>query len=227
MPVYASDQFEISPRFSVLAGLRYSFYQALGPRTVTQYLPGISRSESTATGTETYGSGQVLARYGGPEWRLSAKLELTAHSSVKASLTRQRQYIHQLSNTTVVSPTDSWKLSDAYIRPQVGDQVSLGYYHNFKRNTVEFSVEGYYKRTQDFLDYKSGAVLLLNPHLETDLVNARGRAYGVEVLLRKTEGKINGWLSYTYARTLVQVNTATDVVNGGAWYPATTTSPTT
>ncbi|WP_223648446.1 TonB-dependent receptor [Hymenobacter psoromatis] len=223
--VYASDQFEVSPRFSVLAGLRYSFYQALGPRTVTQYQPGLSRSENTATGTETYGSGQVLAHYGGPEWRLSTRLELTAHSSIKASLTRQRQYIHQLSNTTVVSPTDSWKLSDNYIRPQVGDQVSLGYYHNFKRNTVEFSVEGYYKRTQDFLDYKSGAVLLLNPHLETDLVNGQGRAYGVEFLLRKTEGKINGWLSYTYARSLVQVNTPTDVVNGGAWYPSNYDKP--
>jgi hypothetical protein len=223
--LYASERFDISPKFSVQAGLRYSFFQALGPRTVTNYQEGISRSESTATGTSTYGSGQILAHYQGPEWRFSTRLELTAHSSVKASLTRMRQYIHQLTNTTVVSPTDSWKLSDNYIRPQVGDQVSLGYYHNFKRNTVEFSLEGYYKRTHDFLDYKSGAILLLNPHLETDLVNAEGRAYGVEVLLRKTEGKINGWLSYTYARSLVQVNTPTDVVNGGAWYPSNYDKP--
>ncbi|RZK95657.1 MAG: TonB-dependent receptor, partial [Hymenobacter sp.] len=124
-----------------------------------------------------------------------------------------------------VSPTDSWKLSDRYIRPQVGDQFALGYYHNFKRNTIEFSVEGYYKRIQDFLDYKSGAVLLLNPNLETDVVNANGRAYGVEVLLRKNVGKINGWLSYTYARSLVQVNTATDVVNNGNWYPSNYDKP--
>ncbi|RZK31068.1 MAG: TonB-dependent receptor, partial [Hymenobacter sp.] len=158
-------------------------------------------------------------------WRLSGKYELSDNSSVKVSYNRMRQYIHQLSNTTVVSPTDTWKLSDNYIRPQVGDQVSLGYYHNFKRNTIEFSVETYYKKIHDFLDYKSGAVLLLNPHLETDLVNAEGKAYGVEVLLRKNTGKINGWLSYTYARSLVQVNTATDVVNNGAWYASNYDKP--
>jgi hypothetical protein len=223
--VYAADRFDISPRFAVVLGLRYSFFQALGPRQVNEYLPGISRSESTITGTTAYGSGQVLAHYGGPEWRASAKYELTANSSIKASYNRTRQYIHQLTNTTVVSPTDSWKLSDRYIRPQVGDQVALGYYHNFKRNTIEFSVEGYYKRIQDFLDYKSGAVLLLNPHLETDVVNANGRAYGVEVMLRKNVGKVNGWLSYTYARSLVQVNTATDVVNNGNWYPSNYDKP--
>ncbi|MDJ0363802.1 TonB-dependent receptor [Hymenobacter sp. H14-R3] len=223
--VYASERFDVSPRFSVQAGLRYSFYQALGPRTVSEYIPGISRSVSTITGTTTYGQNQVFAHYNGPEWRLSGKFELTDNSSVKVSYNRMRQYIHQLSNTTVVSPTDTWKLSDGYIRPQVGDQVSLGYYRNFKRNTIEFSVETYYKKIHDFLDYKSGAVLLLNPRLETDLVNAEGKAYGVEVLLRKNTGKINGWLSYTYARSLVQVSTATDVVNGGAWYASNYDKP--
>jgi hypothetical protein len=223
--LYAADRFDISPRLAVVLGLRYSFFQALGPRQVREYVPGLSRSESTVTGTTDYSGGQVLANYGGPEWRFSAKYELTGNSSVKVSYNRTRQYIHQLTNTTVVSPTDSWKLSDGYIRPQVGDQVALGYYHDFKHNTVEFSVEGYYKRIHDFLDYKSGAVLLLNPHLETDVVNAEGRAYGVEVLLRKNVGKLNGWLSYTYARSLVQVNTPTDVVNNGAWYPSNYDKP--
>ncbi|RZK24490.1 MAG: TonB-dependent receptor [Hymenobacter sp.] len=223
--VYAADRFDISPRFAVVLGLRYSFFQALGPRKVREYLEGLSRSQSTVTGTTDYSDGQVLANYGGPEWRLSAKYELTGNSSVKISYNRTRQYIHQLTNTTVVSPTDSWKLSDKYIKPQVGDQYALGYYHNFKRNTIEFSVEGYYKRIQNFLDYKSGAVLLLNPNLETDVVNAQGRAYGVEVLLRKNTGKVNGWVSYTYARSLVQVHTATDVVNNGSWYPSNYDKP--
>jgi hypothetical protein len=223
--VYLADRFDLSTRLAVVVGLRYSFFQALGPRQVTDYLPGISRSESTITGTTAYTPGQVLAQYHGPEWRLSAKYELTTNNSLKISYNRTRQYIHQLTNTTVISPTDSWKLSDSYIRPQVGDQMSLGYYHNFKRNTIEFSVEGYYKRIHDFLDYKSGAVLLLNPHLETDVVNAEGRAYGVELLLRKTVGKINGWLSYTYSRSLVQVNTGTEVVNNGNWYPSNYDKP--
>ncbi|RYY10832.1 MAG: TonB-dependent receptor, partial [Cytophagaceae bacterium] len=108
-----------------------------------------------------------------------------------------------------------------------GDQVSLGYYHNFRNNTIETSVEGYYKKLRNFVDYTSGAVLLLNQHLETDLVNAEGRAYGVEVSIRKASGKINGWLNYTYSRSLVRVNTGlpSEQINGGAWYPSNFDKP--
>ncbi len=223
--IYLADRFEVSPRFSVYAGLRYSLFNALGPRLVNDYLPGASRTENTITGTTSYGSGQVLATYHGPEGRLSAKYMLTDNSSVKASYNRMRQYIHQLSNTTTVSPIDSWKLSDSNIRPQVGDQVSAGYYRNFKRNTIETSVEVYYKVMHDFLDYKSGANLFLNPHIETEVVNAQGRAYGVELLVRKNEGKINGWLSYTYSRSLARVNTGTELINGGRYYPSNYDKP--
>jgi hypothetical protein len=223
--IYVADRFDISPRFSVYAGLRYSLFNALGPRLVNEYLPGASKTENTITGTRGYGSGQVLATYHGPEGRLSAKYMLTDNASVKASYNRMRQYIHQLSNTTTVSPIDSWKLSDANIRPQVGDQVSVGYYRNFKHNTIETSVEAYYKVMHDFLDYKNGASLFLNQHIETDVVNAQGRAYGVEFLVRKTTGKVNGWLSYTYSRSLARVNTGTEVVNGGGYYPSNYDKP--
>ncbi|NML65300.1 TonB-dependent receptor [Hymenobacter sp. RP-2-7] len=223
--LYVADRFDLSARLALDVGLRYSLYNALGPRSVLTYQPGLSRSENTVTGTDSYRPGQLLATYQGPEWRFSAKYMLNDVSSVKASYNRTRQYIHQLTNTTVVSPTDNWKLSDNYIQPQVADQVSLGYYHNFRSNSLEFSVETYYKLLHNFLDYKDGAVLLLNPHLETDVVNARGRAYGAEFLLRKTTGKLNGWLSYTYARSLVQVNTATDQVNDGNWYPSNYDKP--
>ena len=223
--LYVADRFEVTPRLSVEAGLRYSLYTALGPRTLNDYLPGTSRAESSVSGTTSYGAGQVMQTYQGPEWRLSARYSLTENASVKASLNRMRQYIHQLSNTAAMSPTDTWKLSDPYLRPQVGDQVSLGYYHNFKHNVIETSVEVYYKATRDFVDYKSGAVLILNRHLETDVVNATGRAYGVEATIRKSLGKVNGWLSYTYSRSLVQVNTATDQVNGGNWYPSNYDKP--
>jgi hypothetical protein len=208
----------------VYAGLRYSLFSALGPRSINNYLPGASKTENTITGTSSYGSGQVLATYQGPEGRLSAKYMLTDNSSVKASYNRMRQYIHQLSNTTV-SPIDSWKLSDSNIRPQVGDQVSAGYYRNLKHNTIEVSVEAYYKVMHDFLDYKSGATIFLNQHIETEVVNAQGRAYGAEFLVRKNTGKINGWLSYTYSRSLARVNTGTEVVNGGVYYPSNYDKP--
>jgi hypothetical protein len=222
---YVSDRFELTPRLALDAGVRYSLYNALGPRDVLTYQPGLSRSEGTVTGTRSYGVGQALATYHGPEWRFSSKYMLTDNASVKASYNRTRQYIHQLTNTTVVSPTDNWKLSDGYILPQVADQFSLGFYRNLRSNSIEVSVETYYKILHNFLDYKDGATLLLNPHLETDVVNARGRAYGAEFLMRKTTGKLNGWLSYTYARSLVQVNTTTDQVNDGNWYPSNYDKP--
>ncbi|QDA59534.1 TonB-dependent receptor [Hymenobacter jejuensis] len=225
--VYASDLITVTPRLAVSIGLRYSLFNALGPRDVYQYLGGVSKSVNTITDTLHYQKGKALATYHGPEYRLSAKYSLSDNSSMKVSFNRLRQYIHMLSNTASMSPTDSWKLSDANIRPQVGDQISVGYYRNFKSNTIETSVETYYKVMHDFLDYKGGATLLLNHHIETDVINAEGKAYGVEVMVKKLTGKINGWVSYTYSRSLVQVNVATtsDMINGGRFYPSNFDKP--
>ncbi|HEX8348728.1 MAG TPA: TonB-dependent receptor [Hymenobacter sp.] len=225
--IYASDRIDITPRLSLSVGLRYSLYNALGPHDVYRYTPEASRSEATIIDTVRYGPGKVIATYHGPEYRVSARFGLTDNSSVKASYNRTRQYIHQLSNTASVSPADIWKLSDANIRPQVGDQYSIGYYHNFRANTIETSVETYYKSLRDFVDYKSGATLLLNNHIETDIVNAQGKAYGVEVLVKKLTGKVNGWVSYTYSRSLVRVNAGTtaDQINGGRYYPSNFDKP--
>jgi hypothetical protein len=225
--IYASDRIDISQRLSVSVGLRYSLFNALGPRDVYRYAPGVSKTESTITDTVRYSSGKVLATYHGPEYRVSARYAVSDNSSVKASYNRTRQYIHQLTNTASVSPADIWKLSDANIRPQLADQYSIGYYRNFKSNTIETSVETYYKSLRDFVDYKSGATLILNHHIETDIVNAEGKAYGVEVMVKKLTGKINGWVSYTYSRSLVQVNTGTtaEQINGGRYYPSNFDKP--
>jgi hypothetical protein len=131
-----------------------------------------------------------------------------------------RQYIQMLSNTTAINPTDIWKLSDPYIRPQVGDQFSVGYYRYLKGNTIEVSAETYYKITESTIDYKNGAVLLLNHHLETDVIAARGKAYGAEFMVKKSSGKLNGWVSYTYSRSFLQTTgtLSNETVNRGAWY---------
>ena len=225
--LYFSDRIDINQRLSVSLGLRYSLFNALGPSDVYRYASNDSRTENSIIDTVRYASGKVLATYHGPEYRVSARYSLTDNSSVKASYNRTRQYIHQLSNTASVSPTDIWKLSDYNIRPQIGDQYSIGYYRNLKSNTIEASVETYYKTLYDFVDYKSGATLILNHHIETDIVNARGKAYGVEVLVKKLTGKINGWVSYTYSRSLVQVNAGTpsDQINGGNYYPSNFDKP--
>lgn len=137
------------------------------------------------------------------------------------------QFIHMLSNTSVISPTDTWKLSDPNIRPQKGYQLSLGFYKNFKDNTIETSIEVYYKRMKNYPDYKSGAVLTMNHHIETDLVNTRGLDYGVELMIKKTFGKLNGWMSYTYSRALLKMDDplATEQINEGEYYPASFDKP--
>ncbi len=222
--VYASSSFKLSDKLTVDAGLRFSFYQYLGPQTFYEYASE-AREESTITDTVSFSSGSVIANYQGPEYRLSARYLLTNSSSIKFSAQRMRQYIHMLSNTTAVAPTNLWKLSDKYIRPQIGDQISLGFYKNLSRNTVEASVEVYYKRMQDFLDYKNGAVLLLNENIETDVLNTQGKAYGAEFLIRKLTGKLNGWVSYTYSRSLLKTNTENYIINNGEYYSSNFDKP--
>src|SRR5258708_12725942 len=120
-----------------------------------------------------------------PEIRLSIRYALSGSALVKASFHYTQQYIHMLSNTTNISPTDIWKLSDPYIKPQQGQQISLGIYKNFRANTIETSLEVYYKKMYDVLDYKSGATLLLNPPIETDVINATAKAYEIQSLFNK------------------------------------------
>jgi hypothetical protein len=132
-----------------------------------------------------------------------------------------------LSNTAAISPTDIWKLSDRNIEPQLGDQVSLGLYKNFRSDTIELSVEIYKKRLRNYLDYKNGAVLVLNDHIETDVFKTRGNAYGAELMVKKRSGKLNGWVSYTYSRILLKVDDANagETINNGNYYPANYDKP--
>ena len=220
--VYVSDRITVTPTLSVVAGLRYSLFSYLGPHTEYNYPTGEPKTVLDQTGSTYYGSGKFIKTYQGPEYRLSARYAITNSFSIKAGFNSLRQYTHMLSNTTSMAPTDIWKLSDPHIRPQLGDQVSLGLYKNLHNNNIETSVEVYYKRLHDYLDYRSGATLILNPHIETDVLNSKGKAYGVELSIRKTAGKLNGWISYTWSRTFLKTDdpTAGELVNHGNWYPA-------
>lgn len=225
--IYVADNFEINPRFSVYAGLRYSIFSALGPATVYRYQAGAARDESNVIDTLRYGSGQVVKTYSAPEWRASFKYTLSASASLKASYNRTQQYIHMLSNTISVTPTNTWKLSNPNIRPQKCDQISLGFYKNTKNNSIEASIEVYYKDIKDILDYKIGSELLLNDNLETAVLQGHGKAYGAELLLRKKAGKMNGWISYTYSRTFIRMDSPfeSERVNGGTYFPANYDKP--
>jgi hypothetical protein len=224
---YISENFEVSPKLSVYLGVRYSLYQYRGPRDVYQYAADLPRQPDNITDTIHYESHKPIATYHGAEPRFSLRYMVSRNGSIKIGYNRMRQYIQMLSNTAAINPTDIWKLSDGYIRPQIGDQFSFGFYQYLKGNTIETSVETYYKNTESLTDYKNGAVLLLNHHLETDVVDAHGKAYGVELMVKKLSGKLNGWVSYTYSRSFIQAKGAfsDETVNGGTYYPSNFDKP--
>ncbi len=225
--LYLGDKYDITPEFSVSAGIRYSLYAYLGAQTVDNYAPNLPKTAINVVDSTTYGKGKVINTYKGPEIRLSARYNLSDDLSLKAAYNTLRQYIHLLSNTTSISPTDTYKLSDPNVKPQFGQQISLGLYKNAASNTIETSVEVYYKKINNYLDYRSGATLLLNDHVEQEVINTQGKAYGVEFLVKKTAGKLNGWISYTYARTFLKQDdpNAGELINNGNFYPASYDKP--
>ncbi len=225
--IYLGDKYDITDQLSVSAGIRYNLFSALGPQTVNTYAANLPKSPANVLDSTTYKNGQFIRTYQAPDIRFSARYTFGNNLSVKAGYNTLHQYLHLLSNTTSISPTDVYKLSDANIKPEHGDQVSLGLFKNAANNTIEMSVEVYYKRLRNHLDYKSGAVLLLNKHVEQDVINTDGKAYGAEFSLKKTAGKLNGYMSYTYSRTFLKQNdpTAGELVNGGDYYPANYDKP--
>lgn len=226
--VYVSDHFEVSQRLSVYAGVRYSMFTHLGEKDVFVYQPAMPRESGNVVDTVHYGTGKAIASYHGPEPRFSIRYSFSSTLSLKASYNRMRQYIQMLSNTTAITPIDIWKLTDLYIPPQVGDQVSVGFYKNFEgRNLIETSLEAYYKTMHNTVDYKTGSVLVMNHQPETDIIPSQGQAYGIELLVRKNAGKVNGWVSYAYSRSFLQTSGifSSETINRGNRYPSNFDKP--
>lgn len=208
---YISDEYKVSKLLTVVYGLRYSNYGSMGPGDIYSY-----DAEGEVTDTNVVASGKFYNWYHNLEPRIAANYIINEVSSLKTSYARNNQYVHLLSNSTSGSPTDIWLPSSGNIKPQQSDQVTLGYFRNFKKNMFEFSVEGYYKWLRNQIDYKTGAELNFNATVEGDLVYGIGKAYGVELLLRKKKGDFTGWIGYTLSRSLRKF----DAVNEGSWYPA-------
>ena len=208
--LYLSNILKPTSSFSLEYGVRLTAFSVLGPGDFYNY--------NTATGqtldTTVYKSGQFVKTYINPEPRISASYTLNKVSSIKASYARNTQNIHLLNNTTTENPTDQWIPSTNYIQPEISDQVSLGYFRNFVDNTYEFSIEGYYKQVQNLLDYRDNAQLEYNENIESQLLFGQGRAYGVELFLKKKYGKFNGWIGYTLSSAQQQIAG----VNNGSWY---------
>ncbi len=225
--LFVGDEFKISNKLLLNLGVRYAFFAALGRATQRTYQEGFPKNESTVQDSLSYNGAEVIETYGGPEARISARYLFTPSFSIKASFNNSYQFLHTLSNNTTVSPIDTWKLSDLNIEPQTGYQASLGIYKNFKDNVYEVSLEGYYKGMDNVLDFKTGANLFLNENVETEVLQGDGKAYGVEFMLKKNRGNLNGWLSYTYSRSLYRFDSefSEERINNGDYFPSNFDKP--
>ncbi|WP_317165704.1 TonB-dependent receptor [Sphingobacterium chungjuense] len=208
--IYASDEWKVSDRFSMIYGLRLTNFMVMGPGTFYDF-----DDDGEAIAEQQYGR-EVVKNYLNLEPRLSMSYLLNGNNSIKASYNRIVQHLHQLTNTTSSLPTDQYVISSVNIKPQIADQVSLGYFQNFANNGYEFSTEIYYKDMRNQIDFRNGADLQANNQLEGELLFGKGRSYGIEWLLRKNRGRLNGWVSYTLAKSERQF----DQINGGEWFNA-------
>jgi len=220
--IYIGDQWDITNRFTLEGGVRYSMYYYLGPKTVYEYLPNKPVEIANITDTIIFSNNESISNYNNFDFKLSGKYELSESFSLKASYNRLHQYIYMLSNSISVTPTNKWKLSDSHLKPMRGEQYTFGIYKNFGKDQIEASAEVYYKTVGNLVEYKDGADFITNQIPETNIIQGDLKAYGVELLLKKKSGQLNGWINYTYSRALVQVNNLVtgETNNLGLEYPA-------
>jgi hypothetical protein len=220
--VYISDEYQVFQRLSLLGGIRYSFFGQLGPADINEYFSDSPKNKNNIRETNTYDNGQLIKFYSGPELRGAFNYRTGNNSSVKLSYNRLRQYIFMLSNTIAISPNDQWKLCDYHISPAISDQVSLGFYKDFPKKAVMTSIEVYRKWIDNIVEYKDGADFISSNPVEMQVLQGKQNTWGVEFMLRKNAGKLTGWLSYTYSRSLIIVNSEhkENQINNGIEYPS-------
>jgi hypothetical protein len=228
--VYIDIEQQITDKLAINYGLRYSKFYRLGDEEINLYANNQAvvynedfqiYEKATPIGTEYFGKNKTIAQFGNLEPRVSIAYTLNESTSIKASYNRMSQYLHLISNTQSPTPLDVWTPSDAYLKPQILDQVALGYFKNFQNDDYTLEVETFYKKLKNRLDYIDGADLIANDDIEQVVLNGEARAYGLEILARKNNGKLNGWISYTLSRSEQRTPGRTAVetgINNGEWY---------
>ena len=227
---YIDAEQKLSSKFSINYGLRYSLFYRLGSQEINVYNNNEAVSydnelkiyeKATPIGTKKYGSNEVISKFNNLEPRLSMVYIINENQSVKASYNRMTQYLHLISNTQSPTPLDVWAPSDDFLKPQILDQFAIGYQKNTKNGKYSFEVESFYKNVKNRLDYIDGADLIANNAIEQVVLAGKSRAYGLEILARKNEGKLNGWISYTLSRSEQKTagRTSEEIgINNGNWY---------
>lgn len=230
--IYINAEQKFSDHLSVNYGLRYSNFMRLGAQQVNTYTHNEAvvynqemqiYEEGTPTGSISYGKNKKIIGFGNLEPRLGISYALDDNQSFKASYNRMAQYVHLISNTASVSPLDIWAPSDSYLKPQILDQVALGYFRNFNNGNYSLEVETFYKKIKNKADYIDGAELIAHKAIEQVMLNGEGRAYGLEIMTKKNSGRLTGWLSYTLSRAEQRTpgrNADEPGINNGQWYRA-------
>jgi len=227
---YIDAEHQISKKIAITYGVRLSSFLRLGQQTLNTYTnnqpvtfnPNFLIYESAEPiGTVSYGKNETIANFNNIEPRFAISYTINDDQSIKGSYNRMSQYLHLISNTQSPTPLDVWAPSDQYLKPQILDQVALGYFQNLKDDKYSLELETFYKKIKNRVDYIDGANLIANEAIERVVLNGQARAYGLEVLFRKNTGRFKGWLSYTLSRTEQKVEGRTAVetgINNGNWY---------
>lgn len=208
--VFVNNTMEVTEKLTLDYGMRLSIYSILGGDTYNKYDKGV------LIDSVVLASGKLGKTYYNLEPRFQFNILLNDNSSVKGGYARNTQHMHLLSNSTTSAPTDQWIGNSYNIKPEISDQISLGYFRNFQDSKYQGSIETYYKNLQNQVDYKNGADMGSAPDIESELLFGKGRAYGVEFLVKKTQGKLTGWVGYTLSKTERKI----DGINDGNWYNA-------
>ena len=217
--IYISNEQKISEKLTIKYGLRFNVFQNIGSATLYTFAKGYPNY--TVTDTTYYSSGKIFHTYQGFEPRLGINYTFNEKSSMKASFSRTIQNMQLASNSAGGMPLDVWLPSSPNVKPQKANQYAVGYFRNFANNTIETSIETYYKQMYDIIDFKDNASLLMNSQLEGEIRSGTAKAYGIELFIKKNDGKLNGWISYT----LSKVTRTIAEINSGNPYPASYDKP--
>ncbi len=204
--LYLSDEWWLNDQFTATAGIRFNNYFYLGPQKINNYQDGMPLIPDYLTGITEYGKNEVINSYHHLDFRMATNYIINDELSVKLSYNQLHQYLFMFSNTIAVSPNDKWKLTDANIKPLSGDQLSLGLYSNLYKGKLETSVEVYYKKIHNLVEMRDGADLIINEVPEQNTLQGELEAYGIEMMIKKPRGKLNGWINYTFSNAMVTVD---------------------
>lgn len=225
--LFLSDVWDLNQKLQLNAVVRIPYYLSFGPYQINEYDANFPKSKSSIINISFVEKGQIESSFVGSEVRLSTRYLLTERSSIKIGINNAYQFLHTLSNNTAASPFDSWRLSNRYVKPQEAQQASLGYSFRQQDNNFDLTFDLYYKKYQHLTDLKTGANTQLVPSIETQILQGNGKAYGAEMMIRKNQGDLNGWVAYTYSRSMIQLDSKFpyERINQGQYFPSNFDKP--